>query len=175
VIAGLLSPFTLFSFGAAAQSECFGLALFEPGLLGRVELLAKARFGELDTSLTLEATTPPRDLLAGHAWAGSGRDPPRWSSRSGTLHGLRLHRSHRRAKARRIASLGARYSPAPRPAVPVEARRHARGVGVAIVRSYNPPGERVNMAMLARGWRTDGRGSRGRRRATPAGPVGRSG
>ena len=138
VVLAVLLPIT----GGAPYVEWFGLALSEPGLLGAWNILVKGTLGVL-TSLTLAATTPLRDLLLG------------------------LQRLHAPALVVTIATLMLRYvdvivGEARRMRLARISRGHdprflwqagatARGVGALFVRSYER-GERVHLAMLARGW-----------------------
>ncbi|MGI9001181.1 MAG: cobalt ECF transporter T component CbiQ [Pseudonocardia sp.] len=138
VVLAVLLPFT----GAEPRLEWLGLSLSEPGLLGAWNILVKGTLGVL-TSLTLAATTPLRDLLLG------------------------LQRLHAPALVVTIATLMLRYidviaGEARRMRLARISRGHdprflwqvgatARGVGSLFVRSYER-GERVHLAMLARGW-----------------------
>jgi cobalt/nickel transport system permease protein len=138
VVLAVLLPFT----GGEPRLDWLGLSLSEPGLLGAWNILVKGTLGVL-TSLTLAATTPLRDLLAG------------------------LQRLHAPALVVTIATLMLRYidviaDEARRMRLARISRGHdprflwqvgatARGVGALFVRSYER-GERVHLAMLARGW-----------------------
>jgi len=138
VVLAVLLPFT----GGEPYLPVLGLSLSEPGLLGAWNILIKGTLGVL-TSLTLAATTPLRDLLLG------------------------LQRLHAPALVVTIATLMLRYvdviaGEARRMRLARIARGHdprflwqagatARGVGSLFVRSYER-GERVHLAMLARGW-----------------------
>jgi cobalt/nickel transport system permease protein len=138
VVLAVLLPIT----GGAPHVEWLGFTLSEPGLLGAWNILVKGTLGVL-TSLTLAATTPLRDLLLG------------------------LQRLHAPSLVVTIATLMLRYvdvivGEARRMRLARIARGHdprflwqagatARGVGALFVRSYER-GERVHLAMLARGW-----------------------
>ncbi|AEA25543.1 cobalt ECF transporter T component CbiQ [Pseudonocardia benzenivorans] len=138
VVLAVLLPFT----GPDPRIEWAGLSLSHAGLLGAWNILAKGTLGVL-TSLTLAATTPMRDLLLG------------------------LQRLRAPALVVTIATLMLRYADviaaeARRMRVARIARGHdprflwqagatARGIGSLFVRSYER-GERVHLAMLARGW-----------------------
>ena len=138
VVLAVLLPIT----GGAPHVDWLGLSFSEPGLLGAWNILVKGTLGVL-TSLTLAATTPLRDLLLG------------------------LQRLHAPALVVTIATLMLRYvdvivGEARRMRLARIARGHdprflwqagatARGVGALFVRSYER-GERVHLAMLARGW-----------------------
>jgi cobalt/nickel transport system permease protein len=139
VVLAVLLPFT----GGEPYLSWLGLSLSEPGLLGAWNILVKGTLGVL-TSVTLAATTPLRELLLG------------------------LQRLRAPAMVITIATLMLRYvdviaAEARRMRMARIARGHdprflwqvgatARGVGSLFVRSYER-GERVHLAMLARGWR----------------------
>lgn len=128
--------------GGDPHVSVLGLWVSEPGLLAAWNILVKGTLGVL-TSLTLAATTPLRDLLLG------------------------MQRLHAPALVITIATLMLRYvdviaGEARRMRLARIARGHdprflwqvgatARGVGSLFVRSYER-GERVHLAMLARGW-----------------------
>jgi cobalt/nickel transport system permease protein len=113
------------------------------GALAGWNILAKGTLGVL-TSLTLAATTTPRDLIVG------------------------LQRLHAPAVLTTIATLMLRYleviaAEARRMRIARISRGHdprflwqvgatARGVGALFIRSYER-GERVHLAMVSRGWR----------------------
>jgi cobalt/nickel transport system permease protein len=138
VVLALLLPLT----GPGPRIDVLGVALSEPGLLGAWNIVAKGTLGVL-VSLTLAATTPLRDLLLG------------------------LQRLHAPALVVTIATLMLRYvdlivAEAARMRRARLARGHdprflwqagatARGVGALFVRAYER-GERVHLAMLARGF-----------------------
>lgn len=128
--------------GTGPRTAVLGVSVSVEGSLAGWNLLAKGTLGVL-VSLTLAATTHPSDLLAG------------------------LRRLRTPALLTTIASLMLRYVEV----IVAEARRmrtarlcrghdarflwqaaaFARGIGVLFVRSYER-GERVHLAMLARGW-----------------------
>ena len=95
-------------------------------------------------SLTLAATTEPRDLLAGPRTAAAAR-PARADH---GLHDPLPRRGHRRD----AAGCGSRASPAASPpATSGTGRWSARSAGALFIRSYER-GERVHLAMLSRGY-----------------------
>lgn len=138
VVLAVLLPWT----GPGPTVEVLGATLSGPGLLGAWNILVKGTLGVL-TSLTLAATTSPRDLLVG------------------------MQRLHAPAIVTTIATLMLRYAwviagEARRMRLARVSRGHdprflwqaaatARGVGSLFVRSYER-GERVHLAMLSRGW-----------------------
>ena len=114
-----------------------------PGLLGAWNIVVKGTLGVL-ISLTLAATTPLRDLLSGmqrlHAPALVVtiatlmlRYADLIVAEAGRMHRARLSRGH---DPRFLWQVGAT----------------ARGVGALFIRAYER-GERVHLAMLARGYR----------------------
>ncbi len=138
VVLAVLLPFT----GPGPRIDVAGLALSQPGLLGAWNIVAKGTLGVF-VSLTLAATTPLRDLLAG------------------------LQRLHAPALVVTIATLMLRYvdlivAEAGRMRRARLSRGHdprwlwqvgatARGVGALFLRAYER-GERVHLAMLSRGF-----------------------
>jgi cobalt/nickel transport system permease protein len=138
LVLAVLLPFT----EGGERVEVAGLSLSVPGLLAGWNIVIKGTLGVL-TSLTLAATTPARDLLLG------------------------LQRLHVPGTVTTIATLMLRYvevivGEARRMRVARISRGHdprllwqagatARGVGSLFLRSYER-GERVHLAMLARGW-----------------------
>lgn len=138
VALAVLLPFT----GGGSHTEILGVAVSVDGTLAGWNILVKGTLGVL-VSLTLAATTHPNDIVVG-------------------LQRLRVPRL-----VTTIASLMLRYIDV----IVAEARRMhtarvcrghdprflwqvgavARGIGVLFLRSYER-GERVHLAMLARGW-----------------------
>ena len=138
VVLAVLLPFT----GPPPTVEWLGLALSEPGLLGAWNIVVKGALGVF-TSLTLAATTPLRDLLLGLQRLGAPALVVTIATLmlryvdviAGEARRMRLARISRGHDPRFLWQLGAT----------------ARGVGSLFVRSYSR-GERVHLAMLARGW-----------------------
>lgn len=138
VVLAVLAPFT----GPSPTVEWLGLTLSEPGLLGAWNILVKGTLGVL-TSLTLAATTPLRDLLLGLQRLGAPALVVTIATLmlryvdviAGEARRMRLARISRGDDPRFLWQLGAT----------------TRGVGSLFVRSYTR-GERVHLAMLARGW-----------------------
>lgn len=152
VALAVLLPFT----GHGERIEVLGLSMSVPGLLAAWNILVKGTLGVL-TSLTLAATTPMPDLLAGlrrlHA-------PPLVT----TIATLMLRYVEVIvAEARRMRL--ARVSRGHDPRFLWQAGATARGIGSLFLRSYER-GERVHLAMLSRGW-TGTMPELARPRATP--------
>ncbi|MGH3980781.1 MAG: cobalt ECF transporter T component CbiQ [Pseudonocardiaceae bacterium] len=138
VVLAVLLPFA----EGGDRVEVAGMSLSVAGMLAGWNIIVKGTLGVL-TSLTLAATTPVRDLLLG------------------------LQRLHIPSAITTIATLMLRYvdvivGEARRMRVARISRGHdprllwqagatARGVGSLFLRSYER-GERVHLAMLARGW-----------------------
>jgi cobalt/nickel transport system permease protein len=138
VVIALVMPFL----GGGERVTFLGMSLSEQGALAGWNILAKGTLGVL-TSLTLAATTTPRELVVG------------------------LQRLHTPAVLTTIATLMLRYLEV----IAAESRRMrlarisrghdprflwqvgatARGIGTLFVRSYER-GERVHLAMVSRGW-----------------------
>ncbi|PPK61577.1 cobalt ECF transporter T component CbiQ [Actinokineospora auranticolor] len=141
------APFVVLAFvmpfvAGGPTVDVLGMALSEHGLLSGWNILVKGTLGVL-VSLTLAATTAPRELIVG------------------------LQRLHVPAMVITIATLMLRYLDV----IAAEARRMrlarisrghnprflwqvgatARGIGTLFVRSYER-GERVHLAMVSRGW-----------------------
>ncbi len=138
VVFALLVPFV----AAGPRTELFGLTVSEPGLLSAWGLLAKGTLGVL-ASLTLAATTEPRDVLAG-------------------LERLRLPHQLVQIMGFMVRYLDVVTDELRRMRVARESRgftarnpRHwpvvARSAGALFIRSYER-GERVHLAMLSRGY-----------------------
>ncbi len=138
VVFALLMPFI----ATGPRTELLGLAVSEDGLFAAWGLLAKGTLGVL-ASLTLAATTEPRDLLAGLERL---RFPQQLVQIMGfmmryldvvtdEMHRMRVARESRGFRARSIRQW---------PVV-------ARSAGALFIRSYER-GERVHLAMLSRGY-----------------------
>lgn len=141
VIFAVLLPFV----ATGPRVEVLGLSLSEPGLLGAWGLLVKGTLGVL-ASLLLAATTEPRDLLAGLARL---RVPHQLVQIMGFM--VRYLDVVTDEMGRMRVALESRGFRARNPAHwPVL----ARSAGALFIRSYER-GERVHLAMLARGY--DGR------------------
>ncbi len=138
VVFAALMPFI----ATGPRTELFGLTVSEPGLLAAWGLLAKGTLGVI-ASLTLAATTEPRDLLA-------GLEKLRFPNQLVQIMGfmiryldvvtdemgrMRVARESRGFTARNI-----RHWPVV-----------ARSAGALFIRSYER-GERVHLAMLSRGY-----------------------
>jgi len=140
-------PFVLFAvlmpfIATGPRTELLGLTVSEPGLLAAWGLLAKGTLGVV-ASLTLAATTEPRDVLAGLERL---RLPNQLVQIMGfmiryldvvtdEMRRMRIARESRGFRARSI-----RHWPV-----------IARSAGALFIRSYER-GERVHLAMLARGY-----------------------
>jgi len=138
VVFAVLLPFI----ATGPRTEVLGLSVSEPGLLAAWALLAKGTLGVL-ASLTLAATTEPRDLLAG-------------------LERLRLPQQLVQIMGFMIRYVDVVTDEMRRMRIARESRgftasnpRHwpvvARGAGALFIRSYER-GERVHLAMVARGY-----------------------
>ncbi len=138
VVFAVLVPFV----ATGARTEVMGVSVSEPGLLAAWGLLAKGTLGVL-ASLTLAATTEPRDLLAG-------------------LERLRLPQQLVQIMGFMVRYLDVVTDEMRRMRVARESRgftarnpRHwpvlARSAGALFIRSYER-GERVHLAMLSRGY-----------------------
>ena len=138
VVFALLMPFI----ATGPRTEFLGLTVSEPGLLAAWGLLAKGTLGVL-ASLTLAATTEPRDLLAG-------------------LERLRLPQQLVQIMGFMIRYLDVVTDEMRRMRIARESRgftarnpRHwpvlGRSAGALFIRSYER-GERVHLAMVARGY-----------------------
>ena len=138
VVLAVLLPFT----GPPPTVEWLGLALSEPGLLGAWNILVKGALGVL-TSLTLAATTPLRDLLLGLQRLGA----PALVVTITTLMLRYVDVIAGEARRMRVARISRGHDPR----FLWQVGATARGVGSLFVRSYTR-GERVHLAMLARGW-----------------------
>lgn len=138
VVFATLMPFI----SSGPRTEFLGLTVSEPGLLAAWGLLAKGTLGVI-ASLTLAATTEPRDLLAG---LEKLRLPNQLVQIMGfmiryldvvtdEMRRMRVARESRGFRARSIRQW---------PVV-------ARSAGALFIRSYER-GERVHLAMMSRGY-----------------------
>jgi cobalt/nickel transport system permease protein len=138
VVFAVLVPFV----ATGPRTEVLGVSVSEPGLLSAWGLLAKGTLGVL-ASLTLAATTEPRELLAG-------------------LERLRLPQQLVQIMGFMVRYLDVVTDEMRRMRVARESRgftarnpRHwpvlARSAGALFIRSYER-GERVHLAMLSRGY-----------------------
>ncbi len=141
------TPFVLFAvlvpfIAEGPRIEVFGLSVSEPGLLAAWGLLAKGTIGVL-ASLTLAATTDPQDALAGLRRL---RMPDLMVQIMGFM--LRYLHVVTAEMGRMITAMRSRGCDPRSP-------RHwpvlARSLGSLFIRSYER-GERVHLAMLARGY-----------------------
>lgn len=122
--------------------DLLGLSLSVPGLLAAWNIVVKGTLGVL-TSLTLAATTSPRDLLI-------GLQRLRVPNVITTIATLMLRYAEvivGEARRMRIARMSRGHDPR----LLWQAGATARGIGSLFLRSYER-GERVHLAMLARGW-----------------------
>jgi len=138
VVFALLMPFI----ATGTSTQVLGLSVSESGLMSAWALLAKGTLGVL-ASLTLAATTEPRDLLAG---LERMRVPNLLVQIMGfmiryldvvtdEMHRMKVARESRGFTARNV-----RHWPV-----------LARSAGALFIRSYER-GERVHLAMLSRGY-----------------------
>lgn len=138
VVFAVLMPFI----ATGPRTDLLGLTVSEPGLLAAWGLLAKGTLGVI-ASLTLAATTEPRDLLAGLERL---RFPNQLVQIMGfmmryldvvseEMRRMRIARESRGFQARNV-----RHWPV-----------IARSAGALFIRSYER-GERVHLAMLSRGY-----------------------
>jgi cobalt/nickel transport system permease protein len=138
VVFAVLMPFI----ATGPRTEVLGITVSEPGLLAGWALLAKGTLGVL-ASLTLAATTEPRDILVG-------------------LERLRLPQQLVQIMGFMIRYVDVVSDEMRRMRIALESRgftarspRHwpviARSAGALFVRSYER-GERVHLAMVARGY-----------------------
>ncbi len=119
-----------------------GVSLSVAGLLAGWNIVVKGTLGVL-TSLTLAATTLPRDLLIGL----QRLRVPNTITTIATLMLRYLEVLVGEARRMRIARISRGHDPR----LLWQAGATARGVGSLFLRSYER-GERVHLAMLARGW-----------------------
>ncbi|MEU3274191.1 cobalt ECF transporter T component CbiQ [Saccharomonospora sp. NPDC006951] len=138
VVLAVLLPFT----GGGERFDVFGISLSSDGLLAGWNIVVKGTLGVL-ISLTLAATTHPRDLIAGLQRL---RAPVLLT----TIASLMLRYVEViAAEARRMRQ--ARLCRGHDPRFLWQAGATARGMGTLFLRSFER-GERVHLAMLARGW-----------------------
>lgn len=140
-------PFVAFALllpvvGRAPRVDVLGVSLSEPGLVTGVTILVKSLLG-LGASVVLLATTPPAELLAGLERL---RVPRVLVAIAGFMVRY-LDVLVDDARRTRIA----RLSRADDPRWLWQARGVAAGAGTLFVRSFER-GERVHLAMLARGY-----------------------
>ena len=138
VVLAVLLPF----FAAGPRVQWLGLSLSEPGLLGGWNILVKGTLGVL-ISVTLAATTPLRDLVAG---LGRLRVPAMVTTIA-TLMLRYLEVIVAEARRMRLARLSRGHDPR----FLWQIGPTVRGVGTLFLRSYER-GERVHLAMLSRGY-----------------------
>lgn len=119
-----------------------GVSLSVAGLLAGWNIVVKGTLGVL-TSLTLAATTSPRDLLLGL----QRLRVPATVTTIATLMLRYIDVIVGEARRMRIARISRGHNPR----LLWQAGATARGVGSLFLRSYER-GERVHLAMLARGW-----------------------
>jgi cobalt/nickel transport system permease protein len=138
VVFALLMPFI----ATGPRTEVLGVSVSEAGLLGAWGLLAKGTLGVI-ASLTLAATTEPRDLLV-------GLERLRVPNQIVQIMGFMIRyldvvtdEMRRMRIAREARGFRAR-SPRNWPVI-------ARSAGALFIRSYER-GERVHLAMLSRGY-----------------------
>ena len=138
VVFAALMPFI----ATGPRTEVLGLTVSEPGLLAAWGLLAKGTLGVI-ASLTLAATTEPRDLLA-------GLEKLRFPTQLVQIMGFMLRYLEVVAEEMRRMRIA-------RESRGFQARnvRHwpvlARSAGALFIRSYER-GERVHLAMMSRGY-----------------------
>lgn len=138
VVLAILLPIA----GTGPRVDLLGLSLSVDGLLGGWNILVKGTLGVL-VSLTLAATTPLPDLVAGLQRLGA----PELVVTIATLMLRYVDVIAGEARRMRIA----RLSRGDDPRFLWQAGATTRGVGALFVRSYER-GERVHLAMLSRGW-----------------------
>lgn len=138
VVLALLLPF----FAAGPRTELLGLSLSVDGLLAGWNILVKGTLGVL-VSITLGMTTPVRDLLAGLARLRV----PAMVTTIATLMVRYLEVIAAEARRMRLARVARGHDPR----FLWQIGPTIRGVGTLFLRSYER-GERVHLAMLARGY-----------------------
>lgn len=138
VALALVLPFAL----GGARTEVAGIALSVPGLLAGWNILAKGTLGLL-ASLTLAATTSPRELLLGMQRLRTPTTLIMISSLMLRYVGVAVGEAGRMRLAR--------VSRGDDPRFLWQANATARSVGTLFLRCYER-GERVHLAMVARGW-----------------------
>lgn len=154
VLLAAVLPFT----GSGPRTEVLGVSVSVDGALAGWNILAKGTLGVL-VSLTLAATTHPNDIVV-------GMQRLRVPQVVTTIASLMLrYIDVIVAEARRMHT--ARVCRGHDPRFLWQVGAVARGIGVLFLRSYER-GERVHLAMLARGWT----GAMPASTATPAGIAG---
>jgi cobalt/nickel transport system permease protein len=138
LVLAILLPFA----EGGERIQIAGLSLSAAGLLAGWGIVVKGTLGVL-TSLTLAATTSPRDLLVGL----QRLRVPATITTIATLMLRYLEVLVGEARRMRIARISRGHDPR----LLWQAGATARGVGALFLRSYER-GERVHLAMLARGW-----------------------
>lgn len=141
------TPFVVFALllplvSTGPRTEVFGVAVSEPGLVAAVALLCKGTLGVL-ASLLLAATTEARDILSGLRALRVPRQLVEIMSfmvRYLDVATAELGRMRTARQARGFRARGPRAWPV-----------LARSGGALFIRSYER-GERVHLAMLARGY-----------------------
>jgi cobalt/nickel transport system permease protein len=159
VVFALLMPFV----ATGPRVDVLGVAVSQAGLLAAWGLLAKGTLGVM-ASLTLAATTEPRDLLAGQERL---RVPTQLVQIVGFMVRYldvvteEMRRMRIARESRGFTGRGVRTWPVV-----------ARTAGALFIRSYER-GERVHLAMLSRGHQGGLPTAREARRPAPLGPAGR--
>ncbi|HEY0637186.1 MAG TPA: cobalt ECF transporter T component CbiQ, partial [Pseudonocardiaceae bacterium] len=138
VVLCVLLPFT----AHGPRTTVLGVSLSVGGLWAAWNILAKGTLGVL-VSLTLAGSTPLRDLVLGLQRLRA----PAVVTTIATL--MLRYLDVIAAEARRMRL--ARVSRGHDPRLLTQAGATARGIGTLFIRSYER-GERVHLAMLARGW-----------------------
>ncbi|MGH3785998.1 MAG: cobalt ECF transporter T component CbiQ [Pseudonocardiaceae bacterium] len=138
VVLAVLLPFA----EGGQRVQVAGVSLSVAGLLAGWNIVIKGTLGVL-TSLTLAATTSPRDLLIGL----QRLRVPNTITTIATLMLRYLEVIVGEARRMRIARISRGHDPR----LLWQAGATARGIGSLFLRSYER-GERVHLAMLARGW-----------------------
>jgi cobalt/nickel transport system permease protein len=138
VVIALVMPFL----GGGERVSFLGLSLSEAGALAGWNILAKGTLGVL-TSLTLAATTTPRELIVGLQRLRA----PAVLTTIATLMLRYLDVIAAEARRMRIARISRGHDPR----FLWQVGATARGIGALFVRSYER-GERVHLAMVSRGW-----------------------
>jgi len=138
VVIALVMPFL----GGGERFTFLGMSLSEHGALAGWNILAKGTLGVL-ASLTLAATTTPRELIVGLQRL---RVPPVITTIA-TLMLRYLEVIAAEARRMRVARISRGHDPR----FLWQVGATARGIGALFVRSYER-GERVHLAMVSRGW-----------------------
>ena len=139
VVLAVLLPF----FATGPRTEWMGMSLSVDGLLAGWNILVKGTLGVL-ISVTLAATTPMRDLVAGL----SRLRVPALFTTIATLMLRYLEVIVAEAGRMRLARLARGHDPR----FLWQVGATVRGIGTLFLRSYER-GERVHLAMLSRGYR----------------------